>query len=49
MSKKQPTEHEEILIALNDLAGLISKLTAAQVVLVRTLVAIFELGEEDEK
>ena len=57
MSKKQsptkaptqtPTEHEAILMALNDLCISVGKLAAAQVVLVRTLVVLFELGEEGE-
>lgn len=47
MDKKQPTEYEAILLALIDLSKAVSKLAAAQVVLVRTLVAIFELGEEE--
>ena len=57
MSKKQsptkvptqtPTEHEAILMALNDLCQAVSKLSAAQVVLVRTLVVLFDLGKEVE-
>ena len=48
MSKKQPTEHEAILMALNELCISVGKLAAAQVVLVRTLVVLFDLGEEVE-
>ena len=48
MTKKQPTEHEAILMALNELCGLMGRLAAAQVVLVRTLIAIFDLREEVE-
>jgi len=48
MSKKQPTEHEAILMALNELCISVGKLAAAQVVLVRTLVVLFDLGGEVE-
>lgn len=49
MSKKQPTEHEAILMALIELGKSVSRLAAAQVVLVRTLVVLFDLGEDYEK
>ena len=48
MTKKQPTEHGVILMALNELCTAVGRLAASQVVLVRTLVAIFELGEDVE-